>query len=123
MLDEGFAEISDFISAFTKALCSVDIYAFLSLSGKLEKDGGLFTSFLDFLPALMRDAISVRNGGTASLSGFESEARALSHNAAAKNLYKSELTALESQKAADQNANLTLHVTTLFSQLWRDMHE
>ena len=123
MLDAGFSEISDFASAFTKALCATDLYAFLSLSGRLEKDGGLFTSFLDLLPALLRDAISVRNGGTASLSGLADEACTLSHAVAVKKLYKAELTALESRKAADRNANLTLHLTALFSQLWQDMHE
>lgn len=123
MLDEGFSEISAFTSNFAKALCSTDLYAFLSLSGKLEKDGGLFTSFLDLLPALFRDAISVRSQGKADLSGFDNEARLLSRAVTAKKLYKAELTALESQKAAGQNANLTLHVTTLFSHLWNVMHE
>lgn len=123
MLDEGFAEISAFVSDFTKALCSTDLYAFLSLSGKLEKDGGLFTLFLDLLPALFRDAIALRSSGKADLSGFDNEARILSRAVTAKKLYKAELLALESQKAAVQNANLTLHVTTLFSCLWNVMHD
>jgi DNA polymerase III subunit delta' len=123
ILDAGFSEISEFAAAFTKAICTTDLYGFISLSGRLEKDGGLFTSFLDLLPALLRDAVSVRNGGTASLSGFDDEARTLSRSFAVNKLYNALLTALESQKSAERNANLTLQLTALFSQLWRDMHE
>jgi DNA polymerase III subunit delta' len=122
MLDAGFSEVSDFAATFTKRLCGANHYEFLALSGKLEKDGGLFTAFLDLLPALMRDAIAVRGGGAASLSGFYDEASALSRGFSVKKLYRAQLTALESQRSAERNANLTLHLTTLFATLWRDMH-
>lgn len=122
MLGEGFSEISKFTADFTKALCSTNLYNFLCLSGRLEKDGELFASFLELLPALFRDSISVRNGGRASLSGFTDEALLLSRSAPVKKIFNAQNTALDSQKAADRYANLTLHLTALFSRLWRDLH-
>ncbi|CDZ23991.1 DNA polymerase III subunit gamma and tau [[Clostridium] cellulosi] len=122
MLSGGFSEISDFMSAFTKALCSTDLYSFIRLSGRLEKDSDLFNAFLELLPALFRDAISVRNGGKATLSGFDAEAAAISRSAPLKKIFNALNTALDSQKAADMYANVTLHVTALFSQLWRNFH-
>lgn len=122
MLSEGFSEISEFMSDFTKALYSADLYSFVRLSGRLEKDSGLFDSFLELLPALFRDSISIRNGGKASLSGFDAEAAAISRSAPLKKIFSALNTALDSQKAADMYANVTLHLTTLFSQLWRDFH-
>lgn len=122
MLEAGFSEISDFFSAFAKALCAVNSYNFLSFSGKLEKDGGLFTAFADILPALFRDAIAVKAGGTANLSGFENEANLLARSVPLERLYRAELSAFELQKAAGQNVNLTLLLTALFSRLWQDVH-
>lgn len=122
MLDEGFAEIASFATDFTKALCSADLYSFVRLSGKLEKDSGLFASFLELLPALFRDAISLRNGGNASLSGFADEAALLSRFAPVAKIFKALNTALESQKAADMYVNMTLCLTAMFSQLWSDLH-
>ena len=122
ILGAGFSEISDFSADFTKTLCGTSHYDFLAVSARLEKDSGLFTAFLDLLPAIMRDAIAVRGGGAASLSGFAQEAAALSHRFSVKKLYKAQLTALESQHSAERNANLTLHLTALFATLWRDTH-
>jgi DNA polymerase III delta' subunit len=122
MLDAGFLEISQFYNDFTKALCATDSYLFLSLSGKLEKDSELYVAFLDMLPALMRDAVAIKSGGATGLSGCEEEARILSRFATMEKLYRAQLTALASRQASDRNANLTLQLTTLFSQLWKDMH-
>lgn len=122
MLEEGFSEISDFVNQFAKAFCGSDLYNFLSLSGKLEKNRGLYTSFLDTLPALLRDAIAIKNGGGVKLSGCEEEAMLLARSVTTQRLYKAQLTALEMREAADRNANLTLLVTTLFSRLWQDLH-
>lgn len=122
MLEAGFTEISDFFAKFTSALCGTDSYNFLSLSGKLEKDGGLFTAFIEMLPTLFRDAIAVKAGGTANLSGFENEANLLSRSVTMEKLYRAELSALEMQKAADRNVNLVLLLTALYSRLWQDIH-
>lgn len=122
MLETGFTEISDFFAKFAAALCKTDSYDFLSLSGKLEKDGGLFTTFINMLPALFRDAIAVKTGGAANFSGYQNEANLLARSVAMERLYHAELTALEIQKAADQNVNLMLLLTSLFSRLWQDVH-
>jgi DNA polymerase III delta' subunit len=122
MLEEGFGEISGFFAEFSKALCSTDIYSFLSLSGRLEKDGGLFTIFLDMLPALMSDAVAVKTGASAKLSGCEEEAALFARSMTIEKLYRAQLCSLEARRAADSNVNLTLQLTALFSQLWRAVH-
>lgn len=122
MLDEGFSFIADFFKEFVKAWCSSDIYAFLRLSGKLEKDSSLFESFLDILPILIRDASVLKVSSNSALSGLDREAAFLSGKTTAKKLYNAELAALDSQIAASQYANLTLHLTTLFARLWRCIH-
>lgn len=123
MLDAGFGEIAAFAADFARAVSGTDFYAFLSLSARLEKDGGLYTAFCDLLPALLRDAIAVKNGGRAALSGLEAEASALSRAFGVKKLYKALLSSLEAAEAAARYANLTLALTYLFSRLWGDLHE
>lgn len=122
ILDEGFDEISAFISEFTASLCSADMYSFIRLSGQLEKSSGLFTSFIELLPSFFRDAILLKNGGGSATSGFYDETMAISRRTTAKRIFGALNTALESQKAAERYANKTLHLTYLFSQLWQDFH-
>lgn len=122
MLDSGFSKVSEFTDDFTKKLCASNIYEFLRLSGILQKDKELNAAFLNILPMLIRDAISLRLGGAANLSGFAEDAGLLAKKTAFEKLCKAEVTALESKRAAECSANITLRLTAMFSQLWSCLH-
>ncbi len=121
LLEGGFGELEAFWPEFEKALGGTDLYAFLRLSGALEKNAVLYDTVLDILPGLFRDAIAAQNGGLPALSG--ADVSPLARRFPAGRLCEAQRAALDAGAAAQDNANRTLLLTTLFAQLWRSLHD
>ena len=108
---------------FTKALCGSSPFAFLRLSGTLEKDSELFRACLELLPLLFRDAIASRAGVSGRLSGCGEAADRLRGAFTPRQLAAGVDICLNARAAADRYANQRLLLTWFFARLWQVVHE
>jgi len=123
-LEEGsFSDAAALSTRFAAALCGYDQYKFLRLSGSLEKDQGLLLAFIELMPLLFRDALAMKAGGQAKLSGCAQEAASLAAGLTRHQVYSLTQRSLEVGVAMERYANKTLMLTNLFSQLWQCAHE
>ncbi|HCC00048.1 MAG TPA: hypothetical protein DEP42_02310 [Ruminococcaceae bacterium] len=117
--DKHLADSQLFYSDFVKALIESHPYAFLRLSGILEKDAELNAAFLSMLPLLFRDALVWREGKKAALSGCSEQAQKLAQSFSRTVLFSLREEASRIRIAAERYANKALLLTCLFSNLWK----
>ena len=109
--------------SFTGALCGSDPFAFLRISGLLEKEPELFRACLDLFPLLFRDAVAARAGVSGRLSGCGEAADRLRAAFTQRQLAAGADICLKARAAADRYANQRLLLTFFFDRLWQAAHE
>lgn len=113
----GLEKAAAFMDEFSAALCGGNDYAFLRLSGKLEKDAAAAAVFLPLLPLLLRDAVNLRLSGGEGISGCSGAAAKLSTSIPLAKLCAMLGDALEACGAAERYVNKTLLFTWLFGRM------
>ena len=119
----GFSAAVAFTGGFTEALGGSDAFAFLRLSGTLEKNSELFRACLELLPLLFRDAIASRAGVSGRLSGCGEAADRLRGAFTPRQLAAGVEICLDARAAADRYANQRLLLTWFFARLWQAVHD
>lgn len=123
LYDGSFAASRTFCDSFTTALTGSAPYAFLRLSGMLEKDKSLCDAALALLPLLFRDALAQRDGLPTSLSGCTEQAELLARSLTRTALFALQEEAASAQAALERYANKSLLLTGLFARLWQVKNE
>lgn len=122
LYDGSFEASRTFCGTFAAALVGSAPYAFLRLSGSLEKDTALCSASLALLPLLFRDALAQRDGLQATLSGCTEQAGVLARALTREALFRLQEEALSAQMALERYANKSLLLTHLFARLWQVRH-
>ncbi|MFT9055223.1 MAG: hypothetical protein ABF449_01170 [Ethanoligenens sp.] len=119
LYDGSFAASRAFCETFASALIGSAPYAFLRLSGTLEKDAALCNAFLALLPLLFRDALALREGLATALSGCADQAGTLARTFTRTALFALEEEAVSTRDSLERYANKPLLLTSLFARLWQ----
>lgn len=119
LYDGSFTASRAFCEAFAAALTGSAPYAFLRLSGTLEKDTALCTAVLSLFPLLFRDALALREGLSGTLSGCAEQAGVLAKSCTRAALFALEEEAGAARAALERYANRPLLLTNLFARLWQ----
>lgn len=119
LYDGSFAASRAFCDSFTAGLIGSAPYAFLRLSGTLEKDKALCEAVLTLLPLLFRDAVAMRDGLQTSLSGCAEQAGTLARSLTRTALFALQEETVAARAALDRYANKPLLLTNLFARLWQ----
>nr|WP_319489469.1 ATP-binding protein [uncultured Caproiciproducens sp.] len=106
-----------YIEKFAAAITAVNETDLLFLAADLIKDKEKLRAVLPQLLLVLRDAVVLRSGGTACLSGQKETAAALGAGLTRGKLLSLLAEVEKTQRALDQNANAALLVTALCANL------